>query len=892
MQFSLTRRRRTHQATRLSAVGAALAALLGMLLAPSTTASADPSLDQDFTTASATQAPEGWTKTDVNTAGMKDGWDGWTFHTLDETVKKWGASGNYTYFTKAQGQVAIVESDQNSPSSGDFSSTLWSPEYSFTDVDAVQIAFDSQYRQGQNPPAHLLVSVDGGDPTALDEFADTRSNETVAKTVSLASGTHRVKFGWEYLKSNNNWYWMIDNVHVKPLSSTKLADFTPAMPNQVGSWTKNDVNTDGMKPGWDGWSVHSLDEIDSTWASNGRFSEFTKAQGSVAVVESDGNKPTSGKFSSTLWSPTYQFDGKKPYGQITFDSQYRSGQNSPAHLVASIDGAQPVSIDDYSADRFNETVTKYVELGAGAHTVKFGWQYLNSSNNWYWMIDNVQVKASTGPHAGTQLPDGFVTDAFYTPQTPAGSDVRLHAAGLWHGEAPAKFEKTDGPDWLSVSDDGVVSGTAPADEVGSYVDATVSAPLGDGTSEITVTVPVIAADARPEVVAATWNLWDAGANVDDALSKELKAIADNGLSVVGVQEDDGTVATKLADALGWYHSQASDGLGLVSAWPLSDEADATADAPAAAATADIAGTEVRVWVAGLSDEQYGPYRACFDGVRDPAALVQAEKQTTRSAQAQAVAARLADDVKASDETPLMLLGDLESSSGQDWTAATAAQHCGVGAVDWPVTAALRAVGTGSTQLTDSYRVVHPDPMADAGDTWSAFVTENEEHAAAEPQDRVDAVWFAGSRLTVEDSSTVVAGFPSDADPASNAWPSDHRAVTTTFSIEEKPSTPTDPTGPTDPTDPTDPVDPTDPTGPTIPVEPTDPTNPSQTTDQPAPDAEDESHPQQPTEEHPQKSADGSLAKTGSESGWVLGIGATATLIGALVLVAGRRRRQY
>jgi hypothetical protein len=65
-----------------------------------------------------------------------------------------------------------------------------------------------------------------------------------------------------------------------------------------------------------------------------------------------------------------------------------------------------------------------------------------------------------------------------------------------------------------------------------------------------------------------------------------------------------------------------------------------------------------------------------------------------------------------DGWPLLLTGDLNEPSHLDWTARTASQHGGVGPVDWPVSEALVSAG-----LHDSYRVAHPDPVRDPGNTW-------------------------------------------------------------------------------------------------------------------------------------------------------------------------------
>ena len=121
-----------------------------------------------------------------------------------------------------------------------------------------------------------------------------------------------------------------------------------------------------------------------------------------------------------------------------------------------------------------------------------------------------------------------------------------------------------------------------------------------------------------------------------------------------------------------------------------------------------------------------------------------------------------------------MLGDLASPARSDWTARTAAHHCGVGAVAWPVPDTITRSG-----LTDSYRADHTDPVADPGTTWSPLVHTNS-NGQAEPQDRVDYVDFAG--LTLASSDTMWLGWPSASDPSGNSWASDHAAVVSRFLV--------------------------------------------------------------------------------------------------------------
>ena len=374
---------------------------------------------------------------------------------------------------------------------------------------------------------------------------------------------------------------------------------------------------------------------------------------------------------------------------------------------------------------------------------------------------------------GSTLARGFVSGVLRAPSVRAGGAVSQTVAGLWNGGSAASYTKVEGDGWLNVDAQGVVTGTAPAQAPADPGYIVVEAADGTTTARIEVEVPVIAADAAAPFDAVTWNLWDAGGHVNDAALKNLAVIAENGFDVIGVQQDGGTAATALAKALGWNALEGPGGVGLLSPHPLSART-VVGDQPGLGATVDVLGRKVRVWTMGLDRTGYGPEAACLDGVTDPAALVAAERGSTRYAQVDALAATIATETAAA--TPVVVLSDLESPSGADWTAATADAHCGVGAVDWPVPARLQQAG-----LTDAYRTANPDAVADPGDTWSPLVVKTSS-GADEPQDRIDTVHYAGSALRVLGANTVVAGWPSPTAVLRNAWASNHRAVVASFAL--------------------------------------------------------------------------------------------------------------
>jgi uncharacterized repeat protein (TIGR02543 family) len=334
------------------------------------------------------------------------------------------------------------------------------------------------------------------------------------------------------------------------------------------------------------------------------------------------------------------------------------------------------------------------------------------------------LPATLPPTDTSKLTEGFLTSDLTGATVHVGGTVSQPVSGLWVGGDDGSFTKVSGDSWLSVDANGVVTGTAPAAAPQHPATITVQATDGKVTSQITIAIPVIAAHDAPELWTATWNLWNAGTFVDDSFGKDIQAIAQNGLTVIGVQEDGGTVAKTLATDLGWYSYEGADGLGIVSAYPISsdDVVAATGAAPAVGVSVDVAGKSIRVWDAALDEDS----------------------ADTRDSQAKAVVAKVKPELTGS--APVVLLGDL-ASSGEAKTFTDAG-------------------------LTDTYAVANPDAPADQGNTL----------LYAAPSDRVDFVLSAGDELKLVGSSTVVTGLPSAADPANSSWTSDHAAVASVFTL--------------------------------------------------------------------------------------------------------------
>jgi len=531
--------------------------------------------------------------------------------------------------------------------------------------------------------------------------------------------------------------------------------------------------------------------------------------GGVGLVASGGAHSAE---AASVSRPSAAASVPNPAGTLTLLTQ-NPKQGDP--LTFSYTTDRPNSInwvglyDPASGGPFDEkyhsssTVWKYVDGTSGTVTLPSTVlsdstdiaAYFLFDDGYTWLARPLTFQLKPAPIVLPPRGPHFVTDDFTVAPVPASTTQKTDVAGLWFGSTASSvtFAKSAGDAWLSVSPTGTVTAKAPSRAIDHPGLITVTATDAAGaTGDITVEVPVVAAHAAPNLKTATLNLWDGGSHVTDSPEKLVKSILTNRLDVVGVQESGGTQATAIAQLLGWHSAETPQGLGIISRYPVTKRAlpgDVRAElkkaksktaVPALSTRLEVNGRAVNAWVAGLDDSDSGSERACLSapnpqpGAKD---LVAHEKTTLRYAQAKVLAMAMQTDLKNAKRVPVILLGDLESPSASDWTRATAAQHCTVGAVSWPVPKLLQKAG-----LTDSFRVAEPDPRQEPGTTLSPVRPLHEGTPLPEPQDRVDYIDFAG-RLRVSESHALVDGFPAVLpDVAGNTWTSDHAAVVTTFDL--------------------------------------------------------------------------------------------------------------
>lgn len=272
----------------------------------------------------------------------------------------------------------------------------------------------------------------------------------------------------------------------------------------------------------------------------------------------------------------------------------------------------------------------------------------------------------------------------------------------------------------------------------------------------------------------SFNIWMGGGKSINATGD---VFARSGADIIGIQEsnrDEKNIAVQLADSLGWHSHTFDHGRTVVSKYPI------------IGTSPNKLGVKIQIdethfiWMFNIH-LMYCPY--------EPYQLNNIEYcggpllSTAKEAIASAIASRgevVSDNIRdileiQKEGYPVFLTGDFNEPSCLDWTTrATDAGLCKI-PVQWPSTQAfIEKAG-----LKDSYRTYYTDEVKNPGHTWTPLP---ENSAYTEVLDRIDFVFFSGqhielvnSQLVGEESNLSDITFPD--------YPSDHRAVLSTFTIQ-------------------------------------------------------------------------------------------------------------
>jgi endonuclease/exonuclease/phosphatase family metal-dependent hydrolase len=260
-----------------------------------------------------------------------------------------------------------------------------------------------------------------------------------------------------------------------------------------------------------------------------------------------------------------------------------------------------------------------------------------------------------------------------------------------------------------------------------------------------------------DVTVMSFNVWLGGDVVDFGNVAEVIRAAD--ADIVGLQEAEGNTR-RIAAALGWPYW--SDRLHVVSRYPLVDPPEARGEYVLAQVRP---GELFALANVHLTSDPYGPYEV-RDG-RSRARVLRLERGLRLPEM------RVTLDVLRAGlprDMPALLTGDFNTPSHLDWTAAAVGIRPHVRyPLAWPVTRALQGAG-----FVDTYRAVHPDPVATPGLTWT-FGYPFPRLRRGEASDRIDMVHALRPAGVLAAGVVGPPGTP-DADFEVDPYPSDHRAV--------------------------------------------------------------------------------------------------------------------
>jgi endonuclease/exonuclease/phosphatase family metal-dependent hydrolase len=286
----------------------------------------------------------------------------------------------------------------------------------------------------------------------------------------------------------------------------------------------------------------------------------------------------------------------------------------------------------------------------------------------------------------------------------------------------------------------------------------------------------------------SYNLWHGWGQVNQGATKGIRSIIEADVDIIGTQETvdnaSGSNAYRvqtIADELGWYYSPTGSGdSGIASRYPITATYTA-ANGVAKGARIRLCSQplrEVVVFNTHLDYLHYGPYEAKRAGSTNATVLTE-ELASQRDEQIAAILSGMSSHLSGANTVPVFLTGDFNCPSHLDWTAANSSAHYGK-VVQWPVTVAVANAG-----MTDSFRQVYPNPVAQPAITWSPIYS-----SPNEPQDRIDFVCHKGSPATpvaaeiftngVENSGYVYGDNVQAT--RNNTWPSDHASVIVTFQL--------------------------------------------------------------------------------------------------------------
>lgn len=162
-------------------------------------------LSEDFSTASGTSAPSGWTQDVIKGKSYDD----WHFDN----------PGGRGINAPVDGKFAIFDSDDYSSGGGSENVALVSPAFDASSFDVYYLSLDTYFRGGYGGVFYIEVFDGSNWNLAAWATSSTNNASSVTLDISTAANKHnnaKIRFRWE---GDFSWYWAIDNVVVTGINA-------------------------------------------------------------------------------------------------------------------------------------------------------------------------------------------------------------------------------------------------------------------------------------------------------------------------------------------------------------------------------------------------------------------------------------------------------------------------------------------------------------------------------------------------------------------------------------------------------------------------------------------------------------------------------------------------
>ncbi|MBT6644060.1 MAG: prolyl oligopeptidase family serine peptidase [Planctomycetaceae bacterium] len=279
----------------------------------------------------------------------------------------------------------------------------------------------------------------------------------------------------------------------------------------------------------------------------------------------------------------------------------------------------------------------------------------------------------------------------------------------------------------------------------------------------------------------SYNIYRGGTQRGQPLSQTVKVIQEAKADIVGIQEtrsSSGVNTKKLAELLGWNYYVNPRNKVILTRYEIVEEKRDGVKVKLPA------GQEAYIFNLHLASNPYQPYQLLsiqpkWHKHKDtPFIKTEAEAIAgARKARGKEISALLSQIRNLPDkETPVFVVGDFNEPSHLDWTAAAADSGRHPIKVAYPNSLEMAKAG-----FADAWRTIHPDEMKKPGFTWSPMYKPDD---PTTHHDRIDFVYFKGKSVKVNDAK-VIGESKENADIIVSPYPSDHRALVTTFTVSNQ-----------------------------------------------------------------------------------------------------------